>query len=74
MFKDGKPFIDTKKCTQCSECIVACPVQAVEGILPKREVAGNQLVVSEEEIISLKELLFYYKKGFTTQLFEDEDS
>lgn len=69
LFQDGKPFINTEDCTQCSDCIVACPVQAVEGLLPKRTVINRQLIVSNEEVISLKELLVYYKKGATTLAF-----
>ncbi|WP_438313124.1 4Fe-4S dicluster domain-containing protein [Sporosarcina sp. FA9] len=73
-FMDGKPFIDAEKCTQCSKCVVACPVHAVEGILPKRTVINNQLIISGEESISLKELLVYYKKSVITIVFEHEDS
>ncbi|AOV06929.1 4Fe-4S dicluster domain-containing protein [Sporosarcina ureilytica] len=73
-FKDGKPFIDTVKCTQCSHCIVACPVQAVEGFLPKRTVENNRLIVSNKDVISLKELLVYYQKQVTTIVFKDEDA
>lgn len=72
IFKDKKPFINTENCTQCSDCVVACPVQAVEGLLPKRTVINKKLIASDKEVISLKELLVYYKKGVTTLVFENK--
>lgn len=64
--QDGKPSIDTEKCTECGLCMMACPVQAIEGVFPKRNFLDNQLIVQEQERYSVKELLIYRAKGLTS--------
>jgi len=71
--KDGKPVINTTKCTQCGDCIASCPVQGVEGFLPKRSIINNQFVIDPQSIPSIKELLIYYKKGITTLIYEKKE-
>lgn len=61
--KKGLPVINQGKCNECGKCIADCPVQAVAGIFPKRDIVQNHLVVEEEMIPSVKELLVYAKKG-----------
>lgn len=70
---DGKPIIDRKKCVDCGNCISTCPVQAVAGILPIRNVIEDQLVVSNQQIPTVKELLVSYKKGIRSVFCEDTD-
>lgn len=69
---DDKPVIDLKSCVECGNCVASCPVQAVEGFLPKRRVIDNQLIMDSENIPSLKELLVYYKRGVTTLICQED--
>lgn len=69
---DGIPIIDNDKCTECGSCIAACPVQAVEGFLPRRVIIQNKLVVTEEHPPSIKELLGIYRKGVKTIIYEQK--
>jgi ferredoxin len=69
---NGKPVIDHSECVQCGECLVACPVQAVAGILPKREIKKNGLIISERYFPTITELLILHKKGVHSIIFEDE--
>ena len=69
---NGKPVIDHSKCVQCGECLVACPVQAVAGILPKREIKRNRLIITNRHFPTIKELLILHKKGVHSIIFEDE--
>lgn len=64
--KNGVPVIDSVKCTQCGDCVASCPVQAVEGFLPKRSIINKQFIIDPQSIPTIKELLIYYKKGVTT--------
>src|SRR4051794_24911702 len=68
---NGKPVIDHSKCVQCGDCMVACPVQAVAGILPKRKIKQNRLVITGDHFPSITELLILHKKGITSIIFED---
>lgn len=68
----GIPVIEEEKCTECGECIVACPVQAVAGIFPKREIYQSQFIAKTDEIPSVKELLVYAKKGLKGIVSEEE--
>ena len=61
----GRPVLDTLKCAECGLCLGACPVQAVEGIVPKRLVSGKKLVIRPGEEVSLNELLVHSSKGIT---------
>ena len=69
---NGKPVMDHSKCVQCGECMVACPVQAVAGILPKRKIKQNHLIITNRQFPTIKELLILYKKGVHSIIFEDE--
>ncbi|MBU8879636.1 4Fe-4S binding protein [Bacillus sp. FJAT-29790] len=68
--KNGKPIISKEQCTECGDCIVTCPVQAVEGFFPKRTIIHNQFIVDNDRPPALRELLGYYKKGVTELVCE----
>jgi ferredoxin len=71
--RKGIPVFSYSDCTECGKCISACPVQAVAGIFPKRQIAQNQLIATtEKESPSAKELLIYYKKGIKSIACETE--
>lgn len=69
----GKPIIDNEKCTDCGKCMVACPVQAVAGILPKQSFFQKKLIATNIEPPSIKELLIYNAKGVTTIACEEKE-
>lgn len=69
---NGKPVIDGDKCLQCGDCMGACPVQAVAGILPTRNIKQNRLMISDRHFPTATELLILHKKGIKTIVFEDE--
>jgi len=71
-FTKGKPVINHSECLQCGECMAACPVQAVAGILPKREIKQNCLMISDRHFPTITELLILHKKGVHSIIFEDE--
>jgi ferredoxin len=54
--------------------MAACPVQAISGILPQRNIIQNQLVMSDQSIPTSKELLVLYKKGIKSIICEEESS
>ena len=61
---NGKPVMDHSKCVQCGDCMAACPVQAVAGILPKRKIKQNHLDdFTNRHFPTTTELLILYKKG-----------
>ncbi len=70
---DGKPSILQEKCSECGHCIVECPVHAIEGFFPKRNVYQNQLVVKDDHPPALRELLGYYRKGIHGIICEEEE-
>lgn len=72
VLKNGKPFIQNEKCTECGYCIAECPVQAVEGFFPKRTIIQNQFVITDDRPPAIRELLGYYKKNVTTIACEQE--
>jgi len=58
--------IDTEKCNSCRECMIACPLSAIEGVLASREYEKNSLVYNESYIPKIKELLIYKQRGINT--------
>ena len=66
VYSQGKPTIDQEKCSECGRCIVACPVQAIAGILPKQLFFKKKFIITQAEPLSVKELLIYHAKGITT--------
>lgn len=49
--------INSERCIQCGQCVVACKMRAIEGIeLPNRNVISGVLTLIKNESISLPEL------------------
>lgn len=63
---NGVVLIDTQKCTLCGECMIACPLSAIEGIASNRHFEKGSLVFDESYTPSVKELLIYKKRGMTS--------
>lgn len=59
-------LIDTNKCTLCGECMIACPLSAIQGIASNRYFEKGSLVFDESYTPSLKEMLIYKKRGMTS--------
>lgn len=72
-FVDEKPYIFNEKCKECGYCITECPVQAIEGFIPKRTIIQELMVVTDEHPPSIKELLVFFKKGITGIIYEQEE-
>ena len=70
--KNNIPVIDTNKCTECTKCLVECPVQAIAGILPARKVKEDKLFLNDSHVPTVKELLIYYKKNVKTIVLTEE--
>jgi len=70
--KNGKPVIEDSKCIQCGDCMPACPVQAIAGILPQRKIKENRLIISDDQFPTTTELLILHHKGIRSIVFEDE--
>ncbi|MDF1510841.1 4Fe-4S binding protein [Robertmurraya sp. DFI.2.37] len=69
--KNGVPQINYKKCNECGKCLVSCPVQAIAGIFPKREIHQGRIVIDKSTPPSAKELVVYAKKGLKGIVGED---
>jgi ferredoxin len=68
----GKVEITPDRCDGCGECLVSCPVHAIEGILPRRAVSGTALLFSKDYVPAETELLVFNAKGIRTiAYFED---
>lgn len=59
-------LIDTKRCTFCGECMMACPLSAIEGVASSRFFKNRCLVFDGSYTPSIKELLIYKKRGMTS--------
>ncbi|SDL89386.1 4Fe-4S binding protein [Bacillus sp. OK048] len=59
-------LIDTKKCTMCGECMIVCPVSAIEGVASNRSFEKGSLIFDRSYVPSIKELLIYKKRGMTS--------
>jgi ferredoxin len=66
VIKENLLFIDTTRCTMCGECIVSCPVSAIEGNVNNRAFEKGSLVFDSNYVPSIKELLIYKKRGMTS--------
>jgi Fe-S-cluster-containing hydrogenase component 2 len=64
--------IDSSKCTLCGECIVVCPLSALEGPGQQRKFEKGSLVYDKSYTPLVKELLVYKKKGLKSILFKQE--
>ena len=64
--KENHLSIDANKCTMCGECMIACPLSAIEGIVSNRVFDGGSLVCDLKYVPSIKELLIYKKRGMVS--------
>jgi Fe-S-cluster-containing hydrogenase component 2 len=64
--KENQLIIDADKCTMCGECMIACPLSAIEGIVSNRVFDGASLVFDLNYVPSIKELLIYKKRGMAS--------
>ena len=71
--RDGKPVINQELCTDCGQCLSACPVQAIAGIYPKRMLINGTLIIDTQQIPSIKDLLIYRAKGIKTLAIESDE-
>ncbi|WP_042457441.1 4Fe-4S dicluster domain-containing protein [Neobacillus dielmonensis] len=58
--------IDLDLCNSCGDCMVSCPLSAIEGISVLRIFDNRSLQYSDQYKISDKELLIYKEKGIQT--------
>jgi ferredoxin len=65
-------IIDSKKCTLCGECMIACPLSAIEGVASNRNFEKGSLNFDNSFTPSLKELLIYKKRGMTSIQISDQ--
>jgi ferredoxin len=68
---NNRPVIAKEKCVECGDCISTCPVQAVAGIFPQRTVLQNELLITSEPTLTVKELLVLNKQGIKGIICED---
>ncbi|MEH7500427.1 4Fe-4S dicluster domain-containing protein [Neobacillus drentensis] len=61
--------IDPERCTSCGECLINCPLSAIEGIAVTREFEKNSLLYKDDFIPTEKELMIYKKRGLNSITF-----
>ncbi|CEG26878.1 4Fe-4S binding protein [Bacillus sp. B-jedd] len=55
--------IDSESCTNCGQCVPACPVQAISGKSPERTIVNDTLLIEEGLFPPFQELLYFCKRG-----------
>jgi ferredoxin len=60
---DGFIQLDSEKCNGCGDCVINCPLSAVEGIPVGRRFEKNALVYTDSFTPQVKELLIYKRRG-----------
>lgn len=58
-----KIAINLKKCSSCGDCVISCPLSAIEGINVTREFENRSLIYNDLFTPTLKELLIYKYRG-----------
>lgn len=64
--KDQLVCINTNRCTMCGECIIACPLSAIEGLVSSRTFDKGSLIFDGSYLPTIKELLIYKKRGLAS--------
>jgi ferredoxin len=62
--------IDPNKCNECGDCLIGCPLSAIEGVGTKRVVEQGSLVYDDSFTPMKKELLIYKKRGIKSILID----
>ncbi|WP_070121031.1 4Fe-4S dicluster domain-containing protein [Bacillus marinisedimentorum] len=61
---NGKVEITEEHCTSCGKCMTVCPVHAIEGSVPRRDVIEDTMIQNAEVVPpSVGEWLYYASKG-----------
>ncbi|MEH7437031.1 4Fe-4S dicluster domain-containing protein [Neobacillus drentensis] len=55
--------INHEGCNSCGDCVIACPLSAIEGIVDSRDFFKGSLLYNESYTPTVKELLIYIKRG-----------
>jgi heterodisulfide reductase subunit A-like polyferredoxin len=58
--------IDQKQCTSCGDCVISCPLSAIEGVTVTREFTNRSLIYKDAFTPTTKELLIYKSRGLTS--------
>lgn len=66
ILKDHLLVIHTNQCTMCGECMIACPLSAIEGVAATRNFENGHLLFDDNYTPSIKELLIYKKRGISS--------
>jgi ferredoxin len=61
--KNNKIFLDQEHCDACGQCIIACPIGAIDGTVPSRMVKNRMLLYEPHFCPTVKELLILKKRG-----------
>jgi Fe-S-cluster-containing hydrogenase component 2 len=55
--------VNHQQCSSCGNCVIACPLSAIEGMIGSREFKDQTLIYNENFTPTIKELLIYTKRG-----------
>jgi heterodisulfide reductase subunit A-like polyferredoxin len=58
--------IEPGQCTSCGDCLISCPLSAIEGIAITREFEKDSLIYKDVYTPTEKELLIYKNRGLNT--------
>jgi ferredoxin len=58
--------IDQNLCTSCGDCLINCPLSAIEGIAVTREFEKDSLIFKDVYTPTEKELLIYENRGLNS--------
>ncbi|MFP7299956.1 4Fe-4S dicluster domain-containing protein [Neobacillus niacini] len=64
--KGNQLIIDSNNCTLCGECVIVCPLSAIEGLVNNRTFDNGSLVYNTEYVPTIKELLIYKIRGLSS--------
>jgi ferredoxin len=67
---DHLPTIDADLCSMCGDCMIVCPLSAIEGLAVNRKFERTSLVFDDTYTPTTKELLIYAKRGLQSIQFD----